>query len=343
MTGHPFIFGAGYGGSGGGGGGATLTIGVFSDAGLTTPVTSGNYGSTVYIKANPTGITPTSYTFSIDGSTDKIVTQAGDTYAWTIDIVGAVSITARASDGVSVAVANVVVFNFIAILVYSRGNRMRFDGVNDHCKTNNNAYPAGEWSISFWITTSVTPANDNAHCIISANTNGFDEQNLIGISTNGRVYFIPTYTGANKSYGVTPINNGVIHHVVMTKTINGANYDLRIYVDGLLETTTLSQVFTNNSGKFNVSIGYVVNGTKYFNGYLDDVTAWNTPLTLADVNEIYAGGSAYDPMLVKTANITVCEKYNETAGHTSPTTADASGLNTITMSGFTAPYGVVTY
>jgi hypothetical protein len=101
------------GGSGGGGG--TLTIGVFSDVGLTTPVTSGNYGAIVYIKANPTGIVPTSYTFSIDGSKDKVISQSGDTYVWTIDNAGAVLITARATDG-SGATANATAFSFTAIL-----------------------------------------------------------------------------------------------------------------------------------------------------------------------------------------------------------------------------------
>jgi hypothetical protein len=95
--------------------GGTLTIEVFSDAGLTTPIISADFGAIVYIKANPTGIVPTSYTFSIDGSKDKVISQSGDTYVWTIDNAGAVLITARATDG-SGATANATAFSFTAIL-----------------------------------------------------------------------------------------------------------------------------------------------------------------------------------------------------------------------------------
>jgi hypothetical protein len=49
--------------------GATLTVEVFSDAGYTTPITATTYNQTVYIRATPTGTTPTGYVFfAFDGT-----------------------------------------------------------------------------------------------------------------------------------------------------------------------------------------------------------------------------------------------------------------------------------
>jgi len=74
--------------SGGGSGGGTLTIGVYSDAGLTNPITSADFGDTVYIKAVPTGLTPTNYIFFYYNGTTitKIADQAGSTFTWVIDV-----------------------------------------------------------------------------------------------------------------------------------------------------------------------------------------------------------------------------------------------------------------
>ena len=50
---------------GGSGGGGTLTIGVFSDVGLTTPITSADFGDTVYINLTTSIAAPTEYRFLI--------------------------------------------------------------------------------------------------------------------------------------------------------------------------------------------------------------------------------------------------------------------------------------
>jgi hypothetical protein len=63
----------------------TLTIGVFSDAGHTTPITETDIGVTAYILATPTGSTPDNYLFfSYDGTLiKKIGEQAGGSISWT--------------------------------------------------------------------------------------------------------------------------------------------------------------------------------------------------------------------------------------------------------------------
>jgi hypothetical protein len=82
-------------GGGGAGGGASVAV-VLDD---TTP----KLGQSVTITATATGITPTSYTFYLpqqDGSFET-VTQAGNTYAWTVSKYDAFTVTVTATDGSS--------------------------------------------------------------------------------------------------------------------------------------------------------------------------------------------------------------------------------------------------
>jgi hypothetical protein len=64
---------------------SSISIGVFSDAGHTTPITETDIGVTAYILATPTGSTPDNYLFfSYDGTLiKKIGEQAGGSISWT--------------------------------------------------------------------------------------------------------------------------------------------------------------------------------------------------------------------------------------------------------------------
>jgi hypothetical protein len=108
----------------------SLTIGVFSDAGYTTPVTGGAFGDTVYIKLYESNITPTGFTISFNGGSDKVINQAGGTYTWVIDVKGTVTINASARDG-SDGVANATAFTFTTTNAYIGGKELSLDGVSD--------------------------------------------------------------------------------------------------------------------------------------------------------------------------------------------------------------------
>ncbi len=108
----------------------SLTIGVFSDAGYTTPVTGGAFGDTVYIKLYESNITPTGFTISFNGGSDKVINQAGATYTWVIDVKGTVTINASARDG-SDGVANATPFTFTTTNAYVGGKAVVTDGTSD--------------------------------------------------------------------------------------------------------------------------------------------------------------------------------------------------------------------
>lgn len=84
-----------------GGSSAEVTVGIYSDAGLTTTTSSVDIGDTVYINAVPSGIVPTSYTFYLpktDGGY-SVVTQSGATYTWTVDFAGSYDVFVTCTTG----------------------------------------------------------------------------------------------------------------------------------------------------------------------------------------------------------------------------------------------------
>jgi hypothetical protein len=86
----------------------SLTIGVYSDAGLTNPITTANFDDTIYIKLAVTNITPTSYRFyvSSDGVNGvELFEQAGNTLAYNVFGLQDVVIYAEATGGSSIAAA----------------------------------------------------------------------------------------------------------------------------------------------------------------------------------------------------------------------------------------------
>lgn len=65
----------------------SVTLGAYSDAGHTTPITEGDFHDTVYLRAVASNITPSGYTFLLDNGTDAEVIVSADAdgeYTWQI-------------------------------------------------------------------------------------------------------------------------------------------------------------------------------------------------------------------------------------------------------------------
>jgi hypothetical protein len=79
----------------------TLIIGVFSDAGHTTPITDAPFGATIYLKATATYFTPEGYIFYAVDANGIIfaigVEQVGDSTSWIISATGDIQIGCIAS------------------------------------------------------------------------------------------------------------------------------------------------------------------------------------------------------------------------------------------------------
>ena len=80
---------------------SSISIGVFSDAGHTTPITVAPFGATIYLKATATDFTPEGYIFYAVDANGTIfaigVEQVGDSTTWMISATGDIQIGCIAS------------------------------------------------------------------------------------------------------------------------------------------------------------------------------------------------------------------------------------------------------
>ena len=100
----------------------TLNVGVFSDSGATTPITSSDYGTTIYIKATATA-TQENFTLFIDNGLQsalpvvEIDNSATHVFEYTINITGTLDIYVIASDNTN-GIADSEPFEFTVTGIY---------------------------------------------------------------------------------------------------------------------------------------------------------------------------------------------------------------------------------
>ena len=165
---------------------------------------------------------------------------------------------------------------------------MNFDGTDDSAFNDSN--PGinlfASHTLSAWFRTTDVTTNQ---CIVTYADNG-SRRCGIGIDANNGVessyYSGSAYSGvANTSV----ISNDTWYHVVATHTIAGEDTSKQLYLDGVLQTGSYSQV---------IGLGYnkVVVGAKDSNGGdgmlgdIDEVAIWNKVLTANQVAGLYNEG-----------------------------------------------------
>jgi len=105
-----------------GGGSASITVGVFSDAGATIPITSSDFGTTIYIKATATA-TQENFTLFIDNGVDAVVpvteidSATSYIFDYTINLIGTLDIYVIASDNIN-GIADSEPFEFTVTSIY---------------------------------------------------------------------------------------------------------------------------------------------------------------------------------------------------------------------------------
>ena len=152
-------------------------------------------------------------------------------------------------------------------------NVVNFDGVDDNINFKNKfSLNSGNFSMEAWVKSNA--ANGNTQTILSKHlsptaTNGYD----LRITNN-----IISFHWNNNSIAAThSIDTDRWYHVAVT--FDGTNYNL--YIDGILEKTTSGTNPAINSVDF--IIGAMSQNTdvpyNYFNGWIDELRIWNTPLS----------------------------------------------------------------
>jgi hypothetical protein len=156
-----------------------------------------------------------------------------------------------------------------------------FDGINDYISTAHTT-PTGNYTISAWINNIGT---GSYYAIYSGGL-----EIWLGIhGSNGHVLL---HGGDGSKYVRTAdnlISTNRWYHI--TITWDGSN--AKIYIDGVLCSTTASGVF-ENAASTSVDIGNRSdNNSNDFNGYICNVAAWTTALTQPQIKSImnknYAG------------------------------------------------------
>jgi beta-glucanase (GH16 family) len=88
--------------------------------------------------------------------------------------------------------------------------------------------------------------------------------------------------------GATQVNDGTWHHVaaVWDPGFGSDVTDVKLYVDGELETTSGSAYPINTASNVDVAIGVSLSSDKYFNGRIDDVRIYSRALSETEIEAL---------------------------------------------------------
>ena len=233
-----------------GGGGGSLSVGL-SDA---TP----DYLDSITITATPTGITPTSYTFflpNIDGTYTE-VTQAGNTYAWTVEVDSLVTVSVTATDGVDEVTGTVDV-----TATWTLGKAIDLNGTTQSVETINNEFynlMAGQvYGLGFWFN-----ADSLANDPIFYSGNNI---NFLQIKTTG----VRIRTGASDKTYNTTLAAATNYFVYIRRNNIGNNID--VFVNGVDITSTTGTVGNSDIIDVQMTLGDYTAGGFEFNGKIAEI------------------------------------------------------------------------
>lgn len=165
-----------------------------------------------------------------------------------------------------------------------------FDGVNDYVSLANESNfdfeRTNSFSLEAWIKTTQT---SSGYIIAKGYSPGADQGFYLGINHpggGGKVYFYAhggsTAAGA---YGDTIINDDAWHHIVATYNGSSQAVGIKFYVDGVLQTNTITadNLSTSMLSNTPVLIGDR-SGTnhQYFSGLIDEVAIYNRVLSASE-------------------------------------------------------------
>lgn len=305
----------------------SLTITFYSDAGLTTPITTANYGQTVYINAVATGITPTSHTFALtNGTKSRSFIQAGATLTWTVDIYGAVSVRAAATDGsegTSVTSSSTLTVS-VAITKW-----LSLDGVTDHGvvglpRINYNV----AWSVSFTFQMNSTAGRTVLYSMSAVNAAGRPATQMYYESN--AFFFLGG--GANWNFNRTLAWTGDTdqHHFVVrwdsTSTL------IEIFIDGVSIGTFATSIWDFPFWSLVIGRGFA-NFTSYGNVKIGDFRVFNHALTNGEVASLQTLGT-----VIGTEKMWL--PFTEAVG-TTDTCYDIVNNAPLVLYDVVSPYGVV--
>jgi hypothetical protein len=166
----------------------------------------------------------------------------------------------------------------------SAGN---FDGSTNYVSTVSVPTVNNPLTVSAWVYPKSISQNGfgggAGGTIVEGNESGNSSGWIFGIKSNGLIWFWPS--GGNDKFSTNTVALNVWSYIVAT--YDGTS--LRFYINGVLDST---QTMAAPQALTFFKIGNRSWITGYWEGVLDDVSAWNTALTAAQIQAIYSRQSA---------------------------------------------------
>lgn len=186
-----------------------------------------------------------------------------------------------------IKVGNNLLYSSSAFInVYS----LLFDGVDEYidCGTDASLSPINSITVSAWVKVS---SYDDFTMIAGRVTNDAWAAGYGLYLGNGAIRFwINNYATnvATKSYTA----DGSWHHFAGTYDNSLGSNQMKVYIDGIKGTDkTFDIVITNGNNGLLLGFG---EGGAHLNGNIDEVSIWNTNLSLEQIEEIYNSGKPTD-------------------------------------------------
>ena len=204
-----------------------------------------------------------------------------------------------------------------------------FDGIDDYINAGNPTALqfTSDFSISAWFKTYST-TNQR----IISKEDGSNRSYFVEVESNGNIKASVFTSNIKQQINIaSALADGNWHHFVFTFE-NGVG--TKLYIDnGTPTTLAFTNSIDNDSADF--EIGRREDGTKFFDGNIDEVAVWNTALSSDAVTEIYnirGSGRAADMNNLTYESTDPVLWYRMGDGDTFPTVTDnGSGSNNGTM------------
>lgn len=174
----------------------------------------------------------------------------------------------------------------------------------------NATVPYGAWlntdivTLSMWI----MPVSIGGDIIISSTealaaspNNGFGFRQR----ANGKIWFTIGRSGSNDyAESTTVMTPFTWYHLVGTYDKNAAVNNLKLYVNGINESTSSSVRVVDSGQDFQIGAGLGNAGS--FSGIIDEVAIWNRELTQAEIGQLFRRGANQTKLQIRVCTTSDC-------------------------------------
>lgn len=235
---------------------------------------------------------------------------------------------------------------------FAFGNSYHFDGVNDNMNEGGtdsstcfNPFNQTDWTAAMWLKPDGSAFNHNTApfgCGRYVNDAGFGSVVFFNGTAGGNIVRVySNLYNATFTYEIPAATLADWFHLAVTvEMVDASNQEAKIYINGDLKET---KTFTNYNlvdTSISFRLGGWNNNSSFINAYMNQPVFQESLLSATDISDLYNGGRGANASDIMT---TMKSGYlgTEAVGTTTGIITDVTGNQDLTMSGFVAPYGVV--